>query len=70
MFVDSQRCRSVGGSSFDVTFALPGSLGIEFKELKAPYIVVTVHEGGVAFPLGIDSCNYDAPGCYHLLHVL
>ena len=43
-----------------MTFALPGSLGIDFKEdfdflIRAPYVVKKVYEGGVACTLGIES---------------
>ena len=43
-----------------MTFALPGSLGIDFKEdfdflIRAPYVVKAVQHGGVASTLGIES---------------
>eukprot|EP00929_Paragymnodinium_shiwhaense_P029135 TRINITY_DN16768_c0_g1_i2.p1 TRINITY_DN16768_c0_g1~~TRINITY_DN16768_c0_g1_i2.p1 ORF type:complete len:738 (-),score=305.87 TRINITY_DN16768_c0_g1_i2:98-2311(-) len=40
---------------FEVMFALEGSLGLEFQQLSAPYVVTQVHEGKVATGLGIAS---------------
>eukprot|EP00930_Biecheleria_cincta_P064306 TRINITY_DN4986_c0_g1_i1.p1 TRINITY_DN4986_c0_g1~~TRINITY_DN4986_c0_g1_i1.p1 ORF type:complete len:1047 (-),score=400.60 TRINITY_DN4986_c0_g1_i1:179-2959(-) len=40
-------------TTFDRMFALPGSLGLEFTKLAAPYVVAQVHAEGVASGLGI-----------------
>eukprot|EP00747_Dinoflagellata_sp_TGD_P095931 gnl/TRDRNA2_/TRDRNA2_166667_c2_seq1.p1 gnl/TRDRNA2_/TRDRNA2_166667_c2~~gnl/TRDRNA2_/TRDRNA2_166667_c2_seq1.p1 ORF type:complete len:618 (+),score=186.22 gnl/TRDRNA2_/TRDRNA2_166667_c2_seq1:1-1854(+) len=40
-------------TTFEVMFALEGSLGLEFEKLAAPYVVAQVHENKVATGLGI-----------------
>jgi len=39
---------------FEVLFALEGSLGLEFQELAAPYIITKVHPDRIATGLGIN----------------
>ena len=45
-------CEKTEPTSFEVLFAMDGSLGLEFQQLRAPYIVAEVHQG-VAAGLGI-----------------
>jgi len=40
-------------TTFEVMFALQGSLGLEFQQLSAPYVVNKVHDNGVASGLNI-----------------
>merc|ERR1712136_105866 len=45
-------CEKTEPTSFEVLFAMDGYLGLEFQQLRAPYIVAEVHQG-VAAGLGI-----------------
>lgn len=45
----------VTSSDFEVMFALAGPLGLEFRQLSAPYVVARVHADRVATGLGIQA---------------
>lgn len=50
----AQPVRSgIQSERYEVTFALPGALGMEFAEIEPPYRISRVHAGSIAEKLGV-----------------